>query len=77
MSPICVRCRREMKVVMIGVHFLIEAPDIGPYEVRHGDVHECDDCGARIAIMARQPSAQHHEPDFAARCADVDVVVPA
>lgn len=62
--PICVPCRREMKNVRpIVAQFNARA--VGDaYEQWHGDVHECEGCGAQVVVgYGERPSWRHHEGD--------------
>lgn len=74
-KPVCMPCKREMKVAKNGVSVLFNA-DFGPYEVHQADVWECDGCGATVANgWGNGPIAQHWQDDFADEAAKCDVVV--
>ncbi len=79
MNPICVPCQRFYRAKKNGFFFIEAMPktsgapagtaDPGswqPYKLWSGDLWECPGCDAQIVSgVARQPIAEHYQPDFA------------
>lgn len=78
MKPICVPCQRFFRCKKNDFPFIEGMPRDGaepgtaepekwsPYKLWLGDKWECEGCGAVIVVgVARQPMAEHYQPDFA------------
>jgi len=48
MRPICVKCKREMRVAQNEFLVKDKAKGVFPSTVWWGDLYECPDCGAQI-----------------------------
>lgn len=65
MSPVCVKCRCEMRVKKND--FCVEEMSNAdrPYRLWFTDLWHCLSCGAEIVIgFAREPWGEHFQPDY-------------
>jgi hypothetical protein len=85
-KPICVKCGRFYRVQRNGKRFvemmpggngrraepgLEHAEQWTPYKLWVGDLWKCEGCGHElISGVAREPLAEHYQPDFPARLDD-------
>ena len=72
-SPVCAKCRIEMKPVRNSVTFLTKASYSAgggvaeyPYAMSMGDIWGCKGCGAQVIIgWGSKPIARRHDKGFA------------
>lgn len=81
MRPICIPCKRFLKVKKTGFYFIEGMPIANdalpgnaeperwkPYKIWVGDLMECPDCQAQmLAGFSGGPLAHHHEDNFEER----------
>lgn len=69
---VCYKCQRQMRPIRNGIAFIEMAGD-NPYKLFHGDLVECQDCGAQMIVgIPLKPLAEHWQQDFAEKVASYD-----
>jgi len=71
MNIICVKCRRRMKPVKIGVMYVemrllktgTGSAELEPHRMFSADKYGCETCGAEVLDGFGKPM-EHYEPDF-------------
>lgn len=74
MSPVCVACQVEMRVVKNDYCVEEMADAEHPYRVWFTDLWGCQKCGVKVVVgFARQPWGEYWQPDYQQKAKEADL----